>query len=78
MEAIIRTNDKNLFNSLIQFLKTLHLQVETVKTKKKPDLIKKPRNNKDKYRWENAKEFFAKHQIDLSNFKFNREEANER
>lgn len=33
MEAIIRTNDKNLFNSLVQFLKSLHLEVETKKEK---------------------------------------------
>jgi len=29
MEAIIRTNDRNLFNSLLLFLKSLHITVET-------------------------------------------------
>lgn len=34
MEAIIRTNDKNAFNSLIQFLKSLQFEVETKNEKK--------------------------------------------
>jgi len=29
MEAIIRTNNRNLFNSLLLFLKSLHITVET-------------------------------------------------
>ncbi len=29
MEAVIRTNDKNRFNALIQFLRSLNFQVET-------------------------------------------------
>ena len=28
MEAIIKTNDKNLFDSLLHFLKSLHITVE--------------------------------------------------
>jgi hypothetical protein len=31
-----------------------------------------------KYAWKNARKFFNDHRIDLSNFKFNRDEANER
>ena len=31
MEAIIRTNNKNLFNALIPFLKTLGIAIETKK-----------------------------------------------
>ena len=31
MEAIIRTNDTNLFNSLLLFLKNLHITVEAKK-----------------------------------------------
>ena len=34
MEAIIRTKDKNAFNSLVQFLKSLHFEVETKEEKK--------------------------------------------
>ena len=34
MEAIIRTNDRNLFESLLQFLRTLHITVETKEEKK--------------------------------------------
>ena len=34
MEAIIRTNDANVFNSLLQFLKSLHILVETKGDKK--------------------------------------------
>ncbi|TAL57948.1 MAG: hypothetical protein EPN85_12790 [Bacteroidetes bacterium] len=29
MKAIIRTSDRNLFHSLLQFLKTIHVTVET-------------------------------------------------
>lgn len=37
-------------------------------------------NNKpqDKYSWENALKFFNSHRVSLKNYKFNREEANER
>ena len=35
MEAIIRTNDKDAFKSLVQFLKSLHFEVETKDIKKK-------------------------------------------
>jgi len=35
-------------------------------------------NDENKYAWKNAKEFFDAHKINLSNFKFNRDEANER
>lgn len=35
-----------------------------------------PMNNK--YSWENAIKFFNAHQVDLSKFKFDRNEANER
>ncbi|MBW8049281.1 MAG: toxin-antitoxin system, antitoxin component, Xre family protein [Cytophagales bacterium] len=36
MEAIIRTNDKSIFNPLVRFLKSLHIEVETKTIKKKP------------------------------------------
>ncbi len=29
MEAIIRTNDRNAFNSLVQFLRSLNFEIET-------------------------------------------------
>ncbi len=32
----------------------------------------------DRYSFENAMKFWRAHRVDLSNFKFNREEANER
>ncbi len=34
--------------------------------------------DENKYSWKNARNFFNAHRIDLSNFKFNRDEANER
>lgn len=34
MKAIIRTDDVNAFNSLVQFLKTLHFDVETKNERK--------------------------------------------
>lgn len=34
MEAIIRTNDKNAFKSLVKFLKSLQFEVETKEGKK--------------------------------------------
>ncbi len=52
MEAIIRTQDRNAFNSLILFLKSLHFEVETVKEKKR--IVKKTKDiefmNDDAYR----------------------------
>jgi len=33
MEATIKTNDKNAFNSLIQFLKSMNFEVETKEEK---------------------------------------------
>ena len=41
MEAIIRTKNKDVFNSVVQFLKSLQFEVET-KTEKKP-LANKPK-----------------------------------
>lgn len=32
----------------------------------------------DRYSWENAVKFWRAHRVDLSNFKFDRDEANER
>ena len=72
MEAIIRTNDKNLFNSLIQFLKTLHLQVETKEEKKTKS------SSKSKKDFNEAVKFWNSINVDMSNFKFNREDAYER
>lgn len=41
MEAIIRTNDRNTFNALVQFLMSLHIEVET--TKERKNIAKKQR-----------------------------------
>lgn len=38
MEAIIRTNNKSAFNSLVQFLKALHFVVEIKTIEKKPKI----------------------------------------
>lgn len=46
MEAIIRTKDKNIFNSVVQFLKSLQFEVET-KSEKKPDGNKPKKNGLD-------------------------------
>ena len=35
MEAIIRTNDRSIFNPLVKFLKSLHIEVETKTIEKK-------------------------------------------
>ena len=35
-------------------------------------------NTAEKYSWNEIEDFFKKNSIDLSNFKFNRDEANER
>jgi len=35
MEAIIRTNDRSIFNTLMKFLKSLHIEVETKTIEKK-------------------------------------------
>ncbi len=72
MEAIIRTNDKEAFNSLVQFLKTLNFEVET-KEKKKASAKSHKQND-----FSEAVKFWNSIQVDMSNFKFDREEANER
>ncbi len=36
------------------------------------------KKTKDKYSWKNALKFFEANRISLKNYKFNREEANER
>jgi hypothetical protein len=41
MEAIIRTNDKNRFRSLIQFLKSLNFQIETKKENEISETLKR-------------------------------------
>ena len=77
MEAIIRTNNRNTFNSLIQFLKTLNFEVET--RNEKSDAVKfqkqlKCRKKTDK----EIHAFYNSIRIDMSNFKFDRDAANER
>ena len=72
MEAIIRTNDSNAFNSLVLFLKTLHFEVETKKGKSN---TVKSRKQKD---FSEAVKFWRSLKVDMSNFKFNREDAYER
>ena len=77
MEAIIRTNDRNAFNSLVQFLKTLHFEVETKKEKSnavKPKIQFIGRKKTD----EGIRAFYDSIRIDMSNFKFDRDKANER
>jgi len=69
MEAIIRTNDRNLFESLLQFLRTLHITVET----KEENNLQVTRNQIIK---KNKK--FNALRLKTKGVKFNREEANER
>ena len=38
--------------------------------------ILETQSDDNKYAWKNARKFFDAHRIDLSNFKFNRDEAN--
>ena len=77
MEATIKTNDKNLFKSLLQFLKSLDFEVET-KEEKPMDLKSKKAVNKKKRTDKEIREFYNSMRVDMSNYKFNREEANER
>lgn len=56
MEAIIRTNDRNLFNSLLPFLKSLNISIETNEVKKQL-----PKNEPIKSK---------KKRIDLKSFSF--------
>ena len=69
MEAIIRTNDKNTFNSLIQFLKTLHFEIETREETKTPIIERKTKKQNIR---------FNSLLIKTKGIKFNRDEANER
>jgi len=72
MKAIIKTNDEESFYSLIQFLKAMHFNVETKDEKK---VIHGSANKND---FRDAENFWNSISIDMSNFKFNREEAYER
>ncbi|MEI6488908.1 MAG: hypothetical protein WCP52_08095 [Bacteroidota bacterium] len=77
MEANIKTNDKNLFKSLLQFLKSLDFEIET-KEEKPMELKSKKAANKKKRTDKEIREFYNSMRVDMSNYKFNREEANER
>ena len=77
MEAIIKTNDKNLFQTVLNYLKSLHITVETKKEKSdstSPQKMFKFKKKTD----EEIHAFYDSIRIDMSKFKFNREEANER
>ena len=76
MEATIKTNNKNLFKSLLRFLKSLDINVE-LKDEKTNELtrikgLKKQKSDKE------IKAFYDSIRVDMSKYKFNREEANER
>ncbi len=72
MKAIIRTNDRNLFNSLVHFLKLLHITVETVEEKNATTF------KKQKEKFDKAEKFWRSLKVDMKGFKFNREDAYER
>ena len=72
MEAIIRTNDKTMFDSLLLFLKSVHITVETKKE------IKSIPITKSKKDFNEAVKFWRSLKVDMSSFKFNREDAYER
>lgn len=72
MEAIIRTNDRNTFNSLVQFLKSLHIEVETKREKNNMTKSQKQKKIAE------AIKFWNSFSIDMSNFKLNREDAYQR
>lgn len=60
MEAIIRTNDKNAFNSLVQFLKSLHFEVETKKDRK--PVLRKSKISSAKFSPMSLEEFYKRNQ----------------
>jgi len=72
MEAIIRTNDRNAFNSLIRFLRSFNFEIETKEEKRKLSKTKKQNNFSD------AVKFWNSNSVDMSKFKLNREDAYER
>ena len=72
MVAIIRTNDKNLFESLLSFLKSLHITIET------KEEIKSIPITKSKKDFNEAVKFWKSLKVDMSNFRFSREDAYER
>ena len=76
MEAIIKTNNKNLFKSLLRFLKSLDINVELkdekAKSIKRNNGLLKQKSDKE------IREFYDSIRVDMSKYKFNREEANER
>ncbi len=72
MEAIIRTNDKNAFKSLVQFLKSLNFEVETKNSKQKM------MQSGEKTDFEDAVKFWNSNTVNMSKFKLNREDAYER
>ncbi|OFX28305.1 MAG: hypothetical protein A2033_18860 [Bacteroidetes bacterium GWA2_31_9] len=74
-QIIIPESNSFLLNLPIDFIGK---QVEVIAFTVEENQILKEHSNKDKYSWKNAKKFFDAHRISLSNFKFNRDEANER
>jgi hypothetical protein len=73
MEAIIvRTSNRNRLRSLIQFLRTLDFQVETKEEQKEAA------SGKTKTNFNEAVKFWRSLKVDMSGFKFNREDAYER
>ena len=77
MEAIIRTENKTLFEALLQFLKSLNITIEAKekidRTAKYPkQLIFRKKTD------EEIRAFYDSIRIDMSHYKFNRDRANER
>ncbi len=77
MEAIFKTDDKNLFQTVLNYLKSLHITVETKKEKSDTAAPQKQSKLKKKTD-EQIHAFYDSIRIDMSKFKFNRDEANER
>ena len=77
MEAIIKTDDQEIFKALVQFLRSLNIDVNTNDKKSTQPVNKVINSSGDN--WDELLEFISKHRKKLPDgFKFNREEAHER
>ncbi len=76
MEATINIDDRKTFQSLVHFLRSLNIDVSTKKEKELKERTSLIIPEKDSL--SEAVKFWNSINIDMSNFKMNREEAYER
>ena len=76
MEATINLEDRKTFQALVMFLRSINIDVAIKKEKmlKEKTSLNKPKKNS----LSDAVKFWNSINIDMSNFKMNREEAYER